>query len=146
MDYFVTDDLRTRIAAVHQAHRWGVFRCDDGYARTCCRCQWREIADGPTHAEHVADAVIAVVSDEYINSRGMFHEPDRCLGCEECNDLNNCNPHPDAPHGFDRNASHNEGRSVCDCEHWSPPDDDDPYEAKADAERQQWADDEGIPR
>ena len=53
-----TDDLRTRIAAVHQAHRWGVFRCDDGYARTCCRCQWREIADGPTHAEHVADAVI----------------------------------------------------------------------------------------
>lgn len=34
-----------------------------------------------------------------------------------------CNPHPDAPHGFDRNASHNEGRPVCDCEHWSPPDD-----------------------
>ena len=30
------------------------------------------------------DAVIAVVSDEYINSRGMFHELDRCLGCEEC--------------------------------------------------------------
>jgi hypothetical protein len=97
-------------------------------------------------AGYITDAVIAVVSDEYINSRGMFHEPDRCLGCEECNDLNNCNPHPDAPHGFDRNASHNEGRSVCDCEHWSPPDDDDPYEAKADAERQQWADDEGIPR
>jgi hypothetical protein len=94
----------------------------------------------------MADAVIAVVSDEYINSRGMFHEPDRCLGCEECDDLNNCNPHPDAPHGFDRNASHNEGRSVCDCESWSPPDDYDPYEAKADAERQQWADDEGIPR
>ena len=55
----MTDSLRDRIAAVHQAHRWGVFRCDDGYARTCCRCQWREIADGPTHAEHVADAVIA---------------------------------------------------------------------------------------
>ena len=52
------DSLRTRIAAVHQAHRWGVFRCDDGYARTCCRCQWRELSDGPTHAEHVADAVI----------------------------------------------------------------------------------------
>ena len=56
----------------------------------------------------IADAVIAVVSDEYINSRGMFHEPDRCLGCEECNEY-------------------------------------DPYEAKADAERQQWADDEGLP-
>lgn len=25
-------------------------------------------------------------------------------------------------------------------------DEDDPYEAKADAERQQWADDEGMPR
>ena len=33
-----------------------------------------------------------------------------------------CNPHPDAPHGFDRNASHNMGRYVCDCEGWSPDD------------------------
>ena len=31
----------------------------------------------------MADAVIRVVSDEYVNSRGMFLEPDRCLGCEE---------------------------------------------------------------
>jgi hypothetical protein len=31
-----------------------------------------------------------------------------------------CNPHPDAPHGFNRNASHTEGRYVCDCEGWSP--------------------------
>lgn len=29
-----------------------------------------------------------------------------------------CNPHPDAPHGFDRNASHSAGRYVCDCEGW----------------------------
>jgi|GEM_PF-3193336 len=35
-------------------------------------------------AGYITDAVIAVVSDEYINSRGMFHELDRCLGCEEC--------------------------------------------------------------
>ena len=35
-------------------------------------------------ATRAADAVMAVVSDEYVNSRGMFHEPDRCLGCEEC--------------------------------------------------------------
>jgi hypothetical protein len=32
-----------------------------------------------------------------------------------------CSNHPDAPHGFDRNASHNEGRYVCECESWSPP-------------------------
>lgn len=32
-----------------------------------------------------------------------------------------CNPHPDAPHGFDRNRSHDEGRYACDCESWYPP-------------------------
>ena len=31
-----------------------------------------------------------------------------------------CNPHPDAPHGFSRNASHSAGRYVCDCEGWLP--------------------------
>jgi hypothetical protein len=29
-----------------------------------------------------------------------------------------CNPHPDAPHGFMRNESHNAGRYVCECEWW----------------------------
>jgi hypothetical protein len=29
-----------------------------------------------------------------------------------------CNPHPKAPHGFNRNASHNADRYVCDCEGW----------------------------
>jgi len=32
-----------------------------------------------------------------------------------------CNEHPDAPHGFMRDASHNEGRYVCECEFWKPP-------------------------
>jgi hypothetical protein len=32
-----------------------------------------------------------------------------------------CNPHPDAPHGFLRDASHNEGRYVCECEFWEEP-------------------------
>ena len=31
-----------------------------------------------------------------------------------------CNPHPDAPHGFNRDASHNLGRYVCECEGWEP--------------------------
>lgn len=31
-----------------------------------------------------------------------------------------CNPDPRAPHGFNRNASHNAGRYVCDCEGWTP--------------------------
>lgn len=32
-----------------------------------------------------------------------------------------CNPHPNAPHGFDRNSSHSEDRYVCECESWTPP-------------------------
>jgi hypothetical protein len=35
---------------------------------------------------------------------------------------NRCNPHPDAPHGFVRNASHSDGRYVCECEYWKPDD------------------------
>jgi hypothetical protein len=31
-----------------------------------------------------------------------------------------CSDHPDAPHGFNRNASHNVGRYVCTCEGWMP--------------------------
>ena len=29
-----------------------------------------------------------------------------------------CKTHPDAPHGFNRNASHSMGRYVCNCEFW----------------------------
>jgi hypothetical protein len=32
-----------------------------------------------------------------------------------------CKDHPDAPHGFDRNASHSAGRYVCECESWQEP-------------------------
>jgi len=31
-----------------------------------------------------------------------------------------CNQHPDAPHGFCRQASHGAGRYVCECEGWKP--------------------------
>lgn len=32
--------------------------------------------------------------------------------------MSKCNPHPKAPHGFNRNASHAADRYVCDCESW----------------------------
>ena len=38
----------------------------------------------------------------------------------DTNDEQQCNPHPCAPHGFNRNGSHCEDRYVCDCESWSP--------------------------
>jgi hypothetical protein len=34
--------------------------------------------------------------------------------------MSKCKDHPDAPHGFDRNASHNADRYVCECENWEP--------------------------
>lgn len=34
--------------------------------------------------------------------------------------MTKCIVHPNAPHGFDRNASHNKGEYVCDCEGWEP--------------------------
>jgi len=37
-----------------------------------------------------------------------------------------CKTHPDAPHGFVRNASHSEDRYVCECEFWQPPEQDEP--------------------
>ena len=36
-------------------------------------------------------------------------------------DYVDCKTHPDAPHGFSRNASHNADRYVCECEHWEEP-------------------------
>ena len=33
-----------------------------------------------------------------------------------------CKTHPNAPHGFNRNASHSLGRYVCDCEFWEEDD------------------------
>ena len=35
--------------------------------------------------------------------------------------MTKCNPHPDAPHSFMRDASHSADRYVCECESWTPP-------------------------
>ena len=32
-----------------------------------------------------------------------------------------CKTHPDAPHGFLRNASHEADQYVCECAFWKPP-------------------------
>lgn len=38
--------------------------------------------------------------------------------------MTKCSDHPDAPHGFNRSASHAEGRYVCDCEVCIPDDEE----------------------
>ena len=54
----------------------------------------------------------------------LFHDG-RCSDCtrltpEEVLGEVECSKDPRAPHGFNRNASHNEDRYVCDCEGWAP--------------------------
>jgi len=62
----------------------------------------------------------------------IFNGYKRRVMCRVCNETptapaqpvvgnTTCNPHPDAPHGFARNASHAENRYVCECEGWMPP-------------------------
>ena len=46
-------------------------------------------------------------------------ELDRAIGTTPSQD-NQCSTHHNAPHGFDRTASHNLGRYVCICEGWEP--------------------------
>lgn len=50
----------------------------------------------------------------YIKDRGCK----AIQACKEALETPECNPHPKAPHGFNRNASHNAGRYVCECEGW----------------------------
>ena len=67
-----------------------------------------------------------VLIDEVANNPSKFALFRRfCLLFKEisdkkisASDKSSCNPHPNAPHGFNRTASHNEGRYVCDCEYW----------------------------
>ena len=41
--------------------------------------------------------------------------------CKEALETPECNTHPDAPHGFCRDASHSADRYVCECEFWEQP-------------------------
>lgn len=47
-----------------------------------------------------------------------LEQPDVRIPTTEESQDTKCNPHPKAPHGFNRNSSHNAGRYVCDCEGW----------------------------
>ena len=52
-----------------------------------------------------------------------------------------CNPHPNAPHGFLRQASHDAGRYVCECEWWSEKD----YELATLEEAEEFAEKRNCP-
>jgi len=50
----------------------------------------------------------------------MFKASSALEGIEYDNQEVPCKTHPDAPHGFDRNASLSMDRYVCECEYWEP--------------------------
>lgn len=85
----------------------------------------------PIHKAIIDEAIgyIEASARTNINSMSSRAEGLRMLECaaEKLKGISEegvaCNPHPKAPHGFARNASHSMDRYVCDCEGW------DPYEA-----------------
>ena len=58
---------------------------------------------------------------EFFTKNSWWDVPARLrLMAAELEKETTCNPHPDAPHGFDRSSSHSLGRYVCECEGWEP--------------------------
>ena len=55
----------------------------------------------------------------YKSGPACVYESD--TSAERVDETPKCKDDPRAPHGFDRNASHNEDRYVCECEGWEPP-------------------------
>ena len=45
---------------------------------------------------------------------------DACKEALDTEQVRECSNHPDAPHGFCRDASHTADRYVCECEGWQP--------------------------
>ena len=78
-----------------------------------------------THTGHIMqtpqdnDLLLYGVS---ISADGERIDPKDFYEYEEIDLINEvpCKTHPDAPHGFLRQASHAAGRYVCECEHWEP--------------------------
>ena len=64
--------------------------------------------DHPDHGGLISEAMLKARLFEEVEELRMYIE----------NIQKVCKTHPSAPHGFLRNASHSEGRYVCECEHW----------------------------
>ena len=52
------------------------------------------------------------------NDRTFIERTATLQACKDALETPECNPHPKAPHGFNRNASHSADRYVCECEGW----------------------------
>ena len=91
----------------------------------CDGCRSGQELRGSLHVDRHGKAVMVCQADKY-PQKGGFKSPNfGCLdqasmGKSHSSQQPECNPHPDAPHGFDRDRSHSLGRYVCDCDGWMP--------------------------
>jgi len=81
--------------------------------------KYKDIKTFSERCEEHPDHQDGIVSNLMLVQR--MHEEIEELRAYIENVQNVCNTHPSAPHGFLRNASHNAGRYVCECEHWEEP-------------------------
>jgi hypothetical protein len=67
------------------------------------------------NALKMAISFASVISETYATGG----EAEKVINaCKEALEQPDCNSHPKAPHGFNRDASHSADRYVCDCEGW----------------------------
>jgi hypothetical protein len=86
------------------------------------------LLDPKTRADEVAEAVKVIRQALDLQTaiekgtKAWADVPNASEWVEELrgNETPPCKTHPDAPHGFDRNASHSADRYVCECEGWEP--------------------------
>lgn len=73
-------------------------------------------------AEMALDALEIAYANDLSSRKNEYYSPAiNALRRALAEPKQNCKTHPDAPHGFCRNASLSEDRYVCECEFWEPP-------------------------
>ena len=121
----IDDLLNADPAAAEEFENW-CRESDDGGEERESNSRFHNFAEGicESYQAGILDAIDAQIDarsdlkahDE--ESRALLDE----LPISNCLvHVISCKTHPDAPHGFLRNASHNADRYVCECEHWEEP-------------------------
>ena len=75
--------------------------------------KWNSEGAWDNHDDKALAAIREALAEQALQNLSDFHQYMEATEPK-------CSEHPDAPHGFDRNASHNADRYVCECEGWEP--------------------------
>ena len=117
-------------------HDWKYIGSKRQAMRECTKCGMYKVPDeqpsqyGSTELQSLILARALPPAPAQENSPWCMKMNGCKTKCEDCPDevpkqpapaQPPCKTHPEAPHGFLRNDSHNLGRYVCECEHWEEP-------------------------